>query len=256
MFLCCSLTLTLPYLYNIIIKIAMEIVPHVYQIKSRGGIIRGGNMILIAEEELTLIDTGLPGSSAKIVNLIHSLGRSIEALTLVLLTHNHPDHVGGLAELRRLTRAKVAAHKADVRDVSSQSPCPSWVVRKLLHVPPFSALKPIFAPELGGVDVQLEGDEVLSPLGGLRVIHTPGHTPGSISLYSPQKKLLIVGDALRKRRQNPCLPSKMASRNYQLAIDSIKRIAYLDFDIMCFGHGRPITKDVSAKVRDLIKNVD
>ena len=126
----------------------MEIIPHVYQITTRGC-----NIILIVEEELTLIDTGLHGSSPQIVGFIHSLG----------------------------------------------------------------------------------------------------HTPGSISLFSPQKKLLIVGDALNSRYKNVRLPPKFVSTDLSQAIDSVKRIARLDFDVLCFGHGRPLIKDASARVHDLIK---
>ena len=94
---------------------------------------------------------------------------------------------------------------------------------------------------------------MLSPLGGLEVIHTPGHTPGSISLFSPQRKLLIVGDALNNRYRDIRFPPKMVSISQAQAIDSIKNIARLDFDILCFGHGKPITGDASTRVRDLIK---
>lgn len=224
----------------------MEITTHVYQITTRGV-----NIILIAEEELTLIDTGLQGSSAKIVSFIHSLGRSVEEITLIILTHNHLDHVGGLAKLRRFTAAKIAAHKADINTLENQLPYPKAVPR-LLHVSPFSALRPFFYIKLSDVDIQLEGGEILSPLGGLRVIHTPGHTPGSISLFSPQKKLLIVGDTLNNRYKNIRLPPKLVSTDLPQAIDSVRRIAQLDFGILCFGHGSPLVKDASARVQDLI----
>ncbi len=79
----------------------MEVISHVYQIT-----IRGVNIILIAEEKLTLVDTGFRGSSPKIIGFISSLRRSVEEVSLVILTHNHLDHVGGLAELKRLTTAK------------------------------------------------------------------------------------------------------------------------------------------------------
>ncbi|MBA7635983.1 putative metallo-hydrolase YflN [subsurface metagenome] len=225
----------------------MEIIPHVYQITHRNV-----NVILIVEEELTLIDTGFHGSSSKIIGFIRGLGRSPEEITLIILTHNHLDHIGGLVELRRFIQPKVAIHKADISDIDSQSANPRFA-RKLFSAPPFSSLRPIFYLEPSEVALKLEGGEVFSPLGGLRVIHTPGHTLGSICLFSPQKKLLIVGDALNHRYKNPRFPLKLVSADLTQAIDSVKQIARLDFDILCFGHGKPITRDASAQVRELIK---
>lgn len=227
----------------------MEIVPHVYQLS-----IGAANIILIAEEELTLIDTGLPGSSARIIDSIHRLGRSVEEISLIILTHNHFDHAGGLADLRKLTKAKVAAHKADINDTEGQLPYPG-LIRRLLRIPPFSALRSVFLLNPSEVDIQLAGGEVLKPLGGLEVVHTPGHTPGSISLFSPQNKLLIVGDALNGRRGTLRLPPKMASTDLTQAIGSVKRIARLDVDVLCFGHGRPLTGDVHAKMQELIGKI-
>ena len=225
----------------------MEIIPCVYQIT-----IRAVNIIVVAEDELTIIDTGFSGSASKIISFIHSLGRSAEEITLIILTHNHLDHVGGLAELRKFTMAKVATHKADIKTPDSQLPYPR-VIPKLLRIPPLSILRPLVYVKPSDVDLQLEGGEVLSPLGGLRVIHTPGHTPGSISLFYPQKKLLIVGDTLNNRYKNIRLPPKLVSTDLTQALNSVRRIAQLDFDIVCFGHGRPLTKDAPAKVQDLIR---
>lgn len=226
----------------------MEVISQVYQITSRHT-----NIILIAEEELTLIDTGVRGSFSRITKFIRSLGRSVEEITLIILTHNHLDHTGGLAELRKFTTAKVAIHKADISDgINSQSSYPG-VMHKLLRIPSLSPLRPFVCVNSNEVDIQLEGGEILSPLGGLKVIHTPGHTPGSISLFSPQRKLLIVGDALRTWHETIRLPPKLVSVDLIQAIDSVKHIAQLDFDIICFGHGKPLTRDASAKVGDWIK---
>jgi len=241
--------MVLSQLKNITLKSALEIIPSVYQLT-----IRGVNVILITEEELTLVDTGFRGSSAQIVDFIHSLGRSVEEISLIIITHNHLDHVGGLAELRKLTKAKVTAHQADIVDIENQLPYPR-VVQKTLRIPPFSALRSVFSIKPSEVDIQLAGDEVLKPLGGLKVVHTPGHTPGSISLFSPQNKLLIVGDTLNKRRGILRLPPKIASTDLTQAIDSVKRMAQLDFDILCFGHGRPLTGDVHSKMLDLIEKI-
>jgi glyoxylase-like metal-dependent hydrolase (beta-lactamase superfamily II) len=217
-----------------LIQSTSEIIPNVYQLT-----IRGTNVILIVEEELTLIDTGLHGSSPQITGFIHHLGRSPEEISLIILTHKHMDHVGGLAELKQLTSAKVAIHKADISDIEMR--------------PLTSALRSVFSVKSRDVDIQLVGGEVLQPLGGLEVVHTPGHTPGSISLFSQRNKLLIVGDALRKRRKTLYLPPKMVSSDLSQAAESVKRIAQLDFNILCFGHGLPLSDGVSAKMQDLIE---
>ncbi|MFC1941090.1 MBL fold metallo-hydrolase [Chloroflexota bacterium] len=101
--------------YGTILKGVLEVIPKVYQLT-----IGGVNMILIAEEELTLIDTGFRGSSAHLIDLIHRVGRSVEEIGLIILTHNHYDHAGGLTDLNKLIKAKVAAHKADIADVENQ----------------------------------------------------------------------------------------------------------------------------------------
>ena len=225
----------------------LEIAPNVYQLS-----IRAGNVILIAEEKLTLIDTGLRGSSAEIIDFIHRLGRSVEEISLIIITHNHFDHMGGLVELRKLTKAKVAIHKAAIIDADDDPPYPGGI-RRLLRVPLFSPLRGRFMISPGDVDIQLEDGKVLEPLGGLRVVHTPGHTPGSISLYSPKHKLLIVGDALVKSHNAPQLPHKMVSTNFAEAMNSIRKMAQLDCDILCFGHGRPLTGDARTKLAELVE---
>ncbi|MDP3879781.1 MAG: MBL fold metallo-hydrolase [Dehalococcoidales bacterium] len=227
-------------------KGALEVIPNVYQLA-----IRGANVILIVEQKLTLIDTGFPGSSARIADFIRSLGRSIEEISLIIVTHYHVDHSGGLPELRRLTRARVAAHRDDIGDFKD-SPSYPVIIRWLLRIPFLSALRSVFFIRDSDKDIRLEGGEILEVLGGLEIVHTPGHTAGSISLFSPANKLLIVGDALNKRHW---LPLKGASADLAQALASVKKMSRLDFEILCFGHGRPLTGDVRLKMRQFLAGI-
>ena len=225
----------------------MEVIPGVHQITAKMA-----NMILIVEDRLTLIDTGFRGSSWQIARYIRCLGRSMEELELIIITHNHSDHVGSLAELKRTAPAKVAAGMADLSGNEQGLPYRRYLL-KLLHLPLVSFLWPLDYARPGEVDIPLAGDEVLPPIGGLRVIATPGHTPGSISLYSAERKLLIVGDALNKRFGELRLPPKSIAINLSQAIDSVKRLAQLDFDTLCFGHGQPLVGDAAARLRAWIE---
>lgn len=225
----------------------MQVIPEVHQIT-----IRSTNIFLIVEEKLTLVDTGFRGSAGKIADYISRLGRSIKELDLIIITHNHLDHVGGLPELRKMTPAKVAVGKADLSESESGLPYPRCYL-KLMHIPPIAIFRPLVYAKPSEVDIHLVGGEVLSPLSGLEVIQTPGHTPGSISLFSPKKKLLIVGDTLNNRLKALRLPPKDISSNLPQAIDSVKRLAQIDFDILCCGHGKPIIGGASARVRDWIE---
>ena len=111
---------------------------------------------------------------------------------------------------------------------------------------------PLFYAEPGQIELKLKGGEILNPLGGIEIIHTPGHTPGSISIYAASKKLLIVGDTLNHRLPRLRLPPKSVSSSIPQAITSIKRLAHLDIEILCFGHGRPILRGAKAAVEELL----
>jgi glyoxylase-like metal-dependent hydrolase (beta-lactamase superfamily II) len=190
--------------------------------------IKGSNVVLVAGKELTLIDTGFRGEVGQLMASISGLGRSIQEVSLIVLTHNHVDHVGGLAELRHATRAKVAVHRNDVGERQGRP-----------------------SARAEDVDILLDDGETLGPTGDIDVIHTPGHTPGSICLLLPSYRLLVVGDSLRKRRDELHLPFRTESYDHRQAIESVKRIARLDFGILCFGHGQPLLNNAKGRVLEL-----
>ncbi len=244
----------MPFISNIrrLVLSNREIAPNTYQL-TLGGV----NMALIAEEQLTLIDAGLHGSTPQIIEFIRKLGRSPEELGLIILTHRHIDHIGALAALRRLTPARVAIHRDDISDGKTPPPR-SGVRHRLLRLPGSSTLRSVFAVRDEDVDIRLAGGETLEPLGGLEVVHTPGHTAGSISLYSPRYRLLFTGDALRKRRKKFLLPPRsIAGFNRELALESVLKISRLDIGTLCTGHGLPVSENIPAMLRGLMeKNKD
>ncbi len=229
----------------------LKILPNLYQIT-----IRYANIFLIVEKNLTLIDTGFAGSTPLIVDFIHRLGRRPDEVSLIILTHNHLDHTGGLEKLRKVTTAKVAAHHNDVFIPEKTIPYPAGnIVGLLLRTPGLSSFRRKFVIESAGVDRVLEGGEVFDVLGGLHVVPTPGHTAGCISLYAPRYKLLLIGDALNKRGDLLRLPLKTVSTDVEVAKSSIRRMADMDIDILCVGHGRPIMHHASANLHALVKRL-
>jgi len=226
----------------------IEVIPNVYQFT-----FRYANVFLIVEDKLTLIDTGVRGNSKWIIKFIRELGRSPEDIQLIVLTHNHFDHTGGLGFFCKITRAKVAAPKIDFTLDKNIIPYPGYV-SNLLSVPGFTLIKKRWILTAKDVDVLLEGGEEFPVLGGLKVIPTPGHTSGSISLYSAKKKILFVGDAIKKRA-GLHLPLKTNTTDVGQAIASIEKLAKLDVDAICFGHGRPITKDANGRLAQLLEKV-
>ncbi len=211
----------------------LKVIPGVYQL-----VVLRANIHLIIEDGVTLIDTGFRGSSLHIISALQKLGHSIDEVKLIILTHNHCDHAGGLAELLRLCPAAVAIHREDYEEAGDYQ----------CSIPRAMFLNAV-TTKLNNCEVLLSGGEVLPPLGGLEVIHTPGHTPGSISLYSPREKLLFAGDALNKRI---ALPPRLPTAHFRQAASSAALLADLDTEAICFGHGLPLRGEEQARLRALI----
>lgn len=225
----------------------MEVVPNIHLISRTFGV----NVYLIVEDELTLIDTGFPGSSRHIIRYINKLGRSEKEIGLIIITHNHLDHTGGLANLRKLTSAQIAVHEADT---GADIPY-SRSIRRIIDLPLISLTKPLIHKSLHDVDILIKGGEELSPLGGLKVIHTPGHTPGSISLFSPQKRILFSGDMVNTRYDRLRMPDRLLNYDTPGLIRSVLEISKLDFDVLCVGHGKPIISDAGSDLRLLVSKL-
>lgn len=226
----------------------MEIASGIYQI---GGL-SGANAFLIKGEELTLIDTGMPGNAGRILSFIESIEGSPTKLTRLLLTHYHWDHIGSAAEIKRKTRVKILAHPEDKPYINGEKPLPQPSLLNPLGLL-IRAATALYKTEPVEVDLLLDDcQEIDNPPKKLKVIHTPGHTPGSICFYLPESKVLFLGDAVNHRMNRLSLPPKLFTANPAQARDSLKRLLQLDCEILCFGHGNPITRNAAGKLKSLL----
>jgi glyoxylase-like metal-dependent hydrolase (beta-lactamase superfamily II) len=221
----------------------MEVTPGIHWIE---GI--NGNCYLLVDESLTLIDTGLPRKAKKILRYItNTLHRSPSELTTIILTHFHPDHIGNAAQLRMITGAKLAAHSIDAIYIEGkrQRPVPKGAVGWILN-----ALSPLMAVPSFTIDISLKDQDTIA---GLLVIDSPGHTPGSISLYDVKRKALFTGDTLRYLNGAIEGPSERFSLDIVTARLSIQKFKDLEFNVMLGGHGDPLIQNATLKVREFIQ---
>jgi hydroxyacylglutathione hydrolase len=146
---------------------------------------------LIFGETITLIDTGVAGSEEQIFSSIHSAGRDPSEIALILLTHSHPDHIGAARTIQAATGCSIAAHPAEkawIEDVDLQN--------RERPVPGFATL----VSGAVHIDHELVDGDVVEPDGTrggeILVLHTPGHSPGSIVFFLQDEGVLFSGDAI------------------------------------------------------------
>ena len=93
--------------------------------------------------------------------------------------------------------------------------------------------------------------------GGLQVLHAPGHTPGSIALYQPERRVLFCGDVFFNKnpmtgKEGLQLSLPLFTLNLAQARESAQRLAALPVEVLCFGHGEPILKGAGERVQALL----
>ncbi|WP_395576938.1 MBL fold metallo-hydrolase [Streptomyces sp. BK79] len=198
-------------------------------------------------DDLTLVDAGPAGSGARVVASAGALGR----VRRVVLTHFHEDHAGGAGEVAALTGAEVVAHTLEAPVVRGEVPGPPPVFEdweRPLHADAVRRLP------TGGFDrparvTEVSGGDVLDFGGGARVVHAPGHTDGSIGLHLPHHGVLFTGDSVAASPVDGTVMLGVFNTDRDLAVASFGRLAELDAETACFGHGDPVTAGAGEALR-------
>lgn len=200
-----------------------------------------------------LVDCGL-GSAESLEELLAQLaviGIPPPAITEIFLTHTHPDHVGQASRLLKLTGARLSMHRDELDQllkVARSGEKPLWLnsVLERAGVPAelvsriersFDKIRANFQDL--SPDTVLEGNEILqTAIGPLQLVLTPGHSPGHLCLYSPERGVLFAGDhLLQKITPNiGWLPGRDALADF---FSSLERVIPMELECVLPGHGSP-----------------
>jgi len=177
---------------------------------------------VIAGDTIALIDTGVTGCERTIFSYLRSISRDPREISLIILTHSHPDHIGAAKAIRAATGCSIMAHPAErawIEDVDRQN--------RERPVPGFSTL-------VGGpvsLDHELAEGDVIDPDGTeefeIRVLHTPGHSPGSISLFLEAEGALFCGDAVPVEGDLPVYEDPIQSLQSIKKLTAVRGVRFL-----------------------------
>jgi glyoxylase-like metal-dependent hydrolase (beta-lactamase superfamily II) len=174
--------------------------------------------LLVRGGEVAIVDLGNPDSAGAIEEGLKAAGAGWGSVKHIVLTHLHRDHVGGLPSVAPKVNAAIYAGEGDLASIISEK-----------------ELKPV-----------KDGDEVF----GLRIVDTPGHTLGHISVFEPATGILVAGDALRTNA-GLAVSDPQFTADETKANASVRKLAALDVKAILCGHGEPLVSGAGTALKDL-----
>jgi glyoxylase-like metal-dependent hydrolase (beta-lactamase superfamily II) len=232
---------------------------NIYMIANRPGAARGW----------VLVDTGLKGSAKKIIAMAEELFGPGTRPAAIVLTHGHADHAGGLAELLEIWNVPVYAHSLELpylTGLSSYPPADPTLTDGMMSL--LSVFFPTAPINLGSKIKAIDMEEGIPELPEWKIIHTPGHTPGHVSLFLPINSTLVAGDAFSTTKAESALysfssfkkltgPPRYFTTDWEAAAQSVRRLAALEPRTVAAGHG-PIMRgrELHDQLHELADNFE
>lgn len=197
--------------------------------------------LLWDEQEAILVDTGIPGQLELIRSRLEQESIPFERLTKIIITHQDRDHIGSLPELLLASgdRLEVLAHETAIPYITGETPL---IKSKAL------------APPLPAAVTPLHDGELLPIAGGIRILHTPGHTPDHISLYHMPSKTLITGDALTSQEGVLQSFDPKFTLDTDLAMQSAAKFLELEIERVITYHGGVCDNQIKERLHAILAN--
>ena len=216
--------------------------------------------IMWDDKNMMLVDAGYSGQYDAVRDACINEGIHFENINKIIITHQDLDHFGGLPEILEASRHKieVMAHENDKPYIQGEKPLVRLNSNFLNSMPEDrrEMVKQMFKNfEPVDVDTTLDDNQELPFFGGIKIIHTPGHTPGHLCLYHKMSKTLIVGDAMNIMDGKLVGPRKeiLEEGDYEIAMDSLKKLLNFDVSNIVTYHGGIYTDKPLESIENIIK---
>ncbi len=233
----------------------MEVVAGIYSMAQRKGAYVHA-FLLDDGNGLTLVDTLYDVDAHRILAELDRIGKSVTDIKHIVMTHCHRSHLGGLALLQEQSGAPVYAHEweADLIAGQRKQQPVSWLPHQPARVWPLQIALNLGIARHPPATVDHfvhEGDRI----GPLQVIACPGHSPGHLAFWWGERRLLIAGDAICTW-PNLMLGWRGFTLNLTQHRASVRRLAELDSEILCVGHGDPLPSNAAPAIRAALPTLD